>query len=274
MNKLYFSLVVICLLFSGSCKKNTVDNETVSTTDYALATQEFMQIFLNVNESCTHQKGIYSPFTITVLPTCRADSVTGDTTHDLQGTFTNTSSPPLLWMQYTNCQGPDGKTRNGTIKVSFSQQYNIVGSIATITLSNYTVNGVLYQGTISLTRNVNNSFVYSLINGVCVSKTKQINYNCNYIIAFFDNGNTNNLGDDYAQVLGNSNGKNREGKPFDLSISDPIIKRTDCSWISQGKANLTPEGLHVRAVDFGGGICDDVASFVVDGQTFTVHMSK
>ncbi len=276
MNKLHLSFSVCCLLIVGSCKKTQVDNETTSSTDFALISQEFMQILPAINERAVAEKGLYklgnpgnSPFSV-----CLIDSLSGDTTHDNQGTFTNTINLPVMWLQYSNCTGTDGKLRNGTIKVSFTKKYNVIGSLATATLVNYSVNGVSCQGTITSTRNSANAFTCNVVNGVFTNGSWTSKYSCSTIVTLFDNGTPSNISDDYVQVLGNANGTNRESRNYDVTISESVKKRTDCSWISQGIVRLTPTGLHTRTIDFGNGTCDDVAAFVIDSQTFTIHMSK
>src|SRR5438552_16779705 len=114
MKKLYYLFVCLILLVFSSCKKNAVDNETVSTTDYALVSQEFIQLSMNMNESAIHQKGLYDLYSAAVISAGRIDSLSGDTTHDVQGAFTNITNLPTLWLQYANYTGPDGKIRNGT----------------------------------------------------------------------------------------------------------------------------------------------------------------
>jgi len=276
MNKLYFSIAISCLLVVGSCKKTQIDNETTSSTDFALVSQEFMQILPGINERAVAEKGLYklsspgnSPFSV-----CMIDSLSGDTTHDAQGVFTNAANLPVMWLQYSNCTGADGKLRSGTIKVSFTKKYNVIGSVATATLVNYSVNGVSCQGTLTIVRNSANSFTYNVANGVFTNNSWTSKYSCSTIVTLFDNGTPGTLNDDYVQVLGNANGTSREGKNYDVTISESLKKRMDCPWISQGIAKLTPTELHTRTIDFGNGNCDDVAAFVIDSQTFTIHLSK
>ena|ERR1035437_9216918 len=275
MNKLYFSIFVCCILILDSCKKTQVDNETTSSTDFALVSQEFMQLFTNINISAVNQKGFYnSTISITYISLNQTDSLSGDTTHDAQGTFTNTTNLPVLWIRYTNCMGADGKSRNGIIKISFTQQYNVIGSVATATLVNYSVNGVSCQGTITITRNAANAFTYNVADGVFTNSSWTSKYSCSTIVTLFDNGTLSTISDDYVQVLGNASGTNREKINYTATISESLKKRADCSWISQGVASLTPKDLHTRTIDFGNGTCDDVAAFVIDSQTFTLHLSK
>jgi hypothetical protein len=277
MKKPFFLLILCYLFITYSCKKIQVDNETTSCTDYAQVSQEFMQIFLHVNGHASAEKGLYKlgnpgnlPFSV-----CPDDSLTGDTVNNAQGVFTDTLKLPVMWLQYHNCTGTDGKTRNGTIKVSFTKKYTVTGCVATVSLINYSVNGLSCTGTLSIIRNAANTFTYNISNGTLGNGTSwNIKYNCSAIVTWFDNGTPGITSDDYIQALGNAGGTNRENRNYDVTINDPVKKRADCAWISQGKVSLTPAGLHTRTVDFGNGNCDDIASFVLDSQTFSIHMSK
>jgi hypothetical protein len=272
MRKVFALFSVCCVLLSSSCKKTQVDNEATSSTDFALLAQEFMQILPAINERATPKPGLGSSAGTTFI-VCPADSLTGDTTHDAAGTYTNLSNLPVLWIQYANCPGTDGKTRNGTIKIFFTKKYNIIGCVATVTLLNYTVNGVSCKGTISITRNASNSFTYNVTDGSFSGSNWTTKFSCSAIATLFDNGTTAG-NDDYLQLLGNANGTNRENRKYDVTISESLKKRVDCAWISQGIAGITPAELHTRTVDFGNGNCDDIASFTIDSQTFTIHISK
>jgi hypothetical protein len=272
MNKVYLLFVTCGFLLFTSCKKTAVDNETTSSTDYAMLSQEFMQILPAVNERAVAEKGLGSTVTST-FSVCPIDSLSGDTTHNSTGVFTDTTNLPVMWLKYNNCVGSDGKTRNGTIKISFTKKYNVIGCVATATLSNYSVNGVSYTGVLSITRNSANEFTYNITDGTFKSNTFTTKFSCNAIATLSDNG-TPTVNDDFLMILGNANGTNRDNHKYDVTISESLKKRADCPWISQGKASLTPEGLHTRAIDFGNGNCDDIASFVLDSQTFTIHLSK
>lgn len=259
------------ILVLSACKKKEVDNETTSATDFARVQQEFMQIIMAINERAASEKalGATSISTFTVCPT---DTLTGDTTHDTLGVFTNTANLPTLTLNYNGCAGPDGKTRNGIIAVSFSKKYNVAGCVAKITLTGYDVNGTSCQGTATLTRNSVNTFGFVITDGSFVgSKTTKLSGTLSATL--FDNSTTV-FSDDNIEFTGSISGTNQDSRKYTATINQPLKKRADCAWICQGTASLTPDGLHSRVLNFGNGNCDDIASFVLDSQTFTLHMSK
>ena len=78
--------------------------------------------------------------------------------------------------------------------------------------------------------------------------------------------------DDIFSISGSSSGKNREGRTFTTTITNPLIKKTNCKWLSSGTLELTPNGFAARTVDFGSGTCDDDATFTVNGQTISFKL--
>jgi hypothetical protein len=276
MNKLFFLPTLICLVLIVSCKKTQVDNETTSSTDFALVCEEFFQILPNVNEKAVVKQGLFKLSNPHNLPLSvgLSDSLSGDTAHDALGVFTNTANLPVLWLKYNNNLGNDGKTRNGAIKISFTKKYNVIGTVATITFVNYSVAGISCQGTLTITRNTYNSFAYTVTDGLLAANNWSSKFAGNMALTLFDNSTPNDASDDYVQALGNGNGTNRDNKKYEFTITESLKKNANCAWISQGLTNITPSGLHTRSLNFGNGTCDDVAAFTIDSQTFTVHMSK
>ncbi|MGZ3941456.1 MAG: hypothetical protein ACXVOH_04825, partial [Bacteroidia bacterium] len=256
---LFFLSFVIIL---SACKKKEVDNETTSATDFARIQQEFMQIVMAVNERAANEKALGAT-SVTNFSLCPTTTLTGDTTHDTLGVFTNTTNLPTLSLNYSVCTGPDGKTRNGgTISVTFSKKYNVVGCIAKITLTGYDVNGASCQGTATLTRNSANTFSFVITDGSFVgSKTTKLS---GTLSATINDNSTVFFSDDSIEFTGSVSGTDQDNKKYTATISQALKKRADCAWICQGTASLTPDGLHTRTLNFGNGNCDDIASFVLD----------
>ena len=54
---------------------------------------------------------------------------------------------------------------------------------------------------------------------------------------------------------GTATAVNRNGKDFTATITEPLIKRANCRWISQGVIDFSV-GDRARSLDFGDGACD------------------
>ena len=115
-------------------------------------------------------------------------------------------------------------------------------------------------------------FQVEIINGVCTGGTGwTIKYSSNKTITMNNNGTPLVFVDDFTTVSGTSNGTNREGRNFSVTINS-IIKPLNCKWITSGSLDLTPEGLSKRTVDYGNGACDDDATYTVNGQTIAFKL--
>jgi hypothetical protein len=274
MKKKYFLSAACILLLILGCKKTKIDNETASSTDFSLASQEFFQVLIHINEHAVAEKGLNNITSTSYTTSCLLDSLRGDTTHDTLGTFTNTANLPTMKLQYNNCTGADGKARTGVVQVSFTKKYDVIGSVATAMLINYSVSGFNFTGTLTITRNSATSFAYTVKDGVCTSGSTVVKYSAGLTVTLFDNGTPSMSSDDYVQATGTVNGVTRENRLYAAAIGDALKKRSDCAWIGQGTVSISPDQLDTRKLDFGKDVCDDVATFTVDEQTYTVHLSK
>src|ERR1700741_1299391 len=160
MKKYSIALLVCSVSISitiVSCKKHTVDNEVQSVIDNAICEQEFMRIPVTVNGRAMLADGIKKMmpgYQQIMSGTCPKDSVTGDTSGYASGAYTNATNLPGLQLDWgSGCTDQlDAVMRSGKLNSTFSKPYSQVGSIVTISLSNYKAGSVTYSGTIKVTR--------------------------------------------------------------------------------------------------------------------------
>jgi hypothetical protein len=138
-------------------------------------------------------------------------------------------------------------------------------AVATTTVSfvNYIVDGVVYDGTVIVTKSLN-SLTTKVIGGHCTNSAWNIYYDCDKTL-------TKNTNGDFT-ISGTASGTNRDGRKFNTNILSPIFKPANFKFITSGTLELTPDGYKTRTVDFGNGSLDNQATFTVDGQTFTFTM--
>lgn len=75
--------------------------------------------------------------------------------------------------------------------------------------------------------------------------------------------------DDSEEVIGSSNGKNREGKEFTATITSALVYAYACEDINgpvKGAIDLVVNGTK-SVVDYGTGTCDKVYTITTDGET-------
>ena len=71
-------------------------------------------------------------------------------------------------------------------------------------------------------------------------------------------------------IKGGADGTDRNGKAFSVSIDDsnPLVRKTGCTYISKGAQTLKLEGKKDRIIDYGDGSCDNKATLTIDGNVF------
>jgi len=263
------AVTVIAVTFN-SCKKVEPDTETQSAVDNNICETEFTKSMSTVNSFAIKENGIKSLLdykngrssgpTVTVDP---ADTLDG--------------FPVTMVIDYGTTgiiDSIDHKVRKGTITCVFSNYWHIVGSYVKVNLDNFTVNGVTYAcDSMKVTHSATNAFQHQVFEGKCMNASWNLEWS-----ALRTYTQTAGAGDfdpynDVFSLTGNANGVNREGKAYEVHIASPIVKRSSCSWIESGRLDLTPEGLATRSIDFGTGNCDNQATLIINGNTFTFSMN-
>lgn len=281
MKKLTFKgmLLLGAVAFSlNSCKKEEPDTETQSSTDNSLAEGEFSRVFPETNSFAINEPGVHRYANTSTSPSLLFGCTT-ITPPDSTAIATN-AWPRTITIDYgTGCVSNDGKTRAGKLIVTISESWDSTGANMTIVPTNYSVtspgaSAINYGGTITVVKNSNTSYSYSVSQGKCWATGWTIDWNCNRTVTQTAGASTIINGfDDEFTTYGSANGTNRNGKKFDVNVpaSNPIVRKMSCRWITSGIIELTPEGLPTRTIDFAypnGGQCDDKATLTIKGNTF------
>ena len=268
-------LIASSIITLSSCKKKTeVDNETQSVVDNAICEQQFMAFQPVVNEKGIHEKGIKRTngtggvWTIlgaisgTNTPNVQTDTVVNPANGEYQ------NGPVTFEIDYGTIGVPfmDGTTKFGKIHITTLKRWSSLNNPVTVDLVGFKSNNINYSGQIKIIRPDTNSLTVEVINGHCTDGSWNIDYTGSKTMTKLA-GTT----DDYS-ITGNSTGKNRDGKNFTTTITNPIIKKASCKWITSGTLDLTPDGFKTRTVDFGNGTCDDDATYTVNGQTVSFKL--
>jgi hypothetical protein len=245
-----------------------VDNETQSVVDNAICEQQFMSIQPIVSDKSISEQGVKR------INTCESfNIVSGDTT-DANNDKVYDNGPVTFQIDYgTGCVGSDGVLRTGKINFTTAKRWSVYNNTVTIDLVGYKANTVSYSGQLKITRPDSLTITTEVINGHCTDGNWNIDYACTKTMKQIAGYNTKgDVSDDEFSFTGSSNGKNREGRNFTTSITNALIKKMACKYISSGTLELTPDGFKTRTVDFGSGTCDDDATFTVNGQTVSFKL--
>lgn len=271
-NKLFLSsvLLISAITLLDSCKKKKeVDNETQSVVDNAICEQQFMSIQPIVNDKSINEKGVKR------TNACETFNILSGDTTDLNNDKVYDNGPVTFQIDFgtTGCVGSDGVFRTGKINFSTSKRWSIYNNQVTIDLVGYKANNISYTGQIKITRPDSLTITTEVINGHCTDGSWNIDYACTKTMKQTAGYNTKgDVSDDEFSFTGSSNGKNREGRNFTTNITNSLIKKMSCKYITSGTLELTPDGFKTRTVDFGNGSCDDDATFTVNGQTVSFKL--
>lgn len=268
------------LLILVSCRKKEtleVDNETQSVVDNVLAEQEFEAIVPACQQHAINTRGTGAEGTRAVLSCDSLTKISGDTSWAQAGH----SNPVYQFNTSTlNCAStmPDNKPRTGLISIKLTDRVKTPGAKMIIRLNNYKASNFDYtvDSIVVTTISSNNlSTVYNVkvINGAVKQGTITIKFSSDKTVTNYYNGNPAGT-EPYSSTFGTVNGINRQGKAFtgNIPAATPLIKSKKCEFITRGMMELIPQGFKARNVDYGNGICDDAATFSVNGNSISFKL--
>lgn len=206
-----------------------------------------------------------------------ADDCPVITTTAEPGTYPNTITIDFG----TECVGEGGRVRSGQIIITVSDSMSNAGATKTKTFADYTVNGILIQGTYTSVNNGtddagNPSFTHTLSGGSITYPDGTVaTREATHTVTMIEGWDTPlTRWDNVWSITGNSNGVNKNGVTYSSEITEPLIKRHNCRWIVSGVKTITRDG-EVSTLDFGDGNCNRFAILTTsDGETHEIKLPK
>lgn len=195
-------------------------------------------------------------------------------------TLDTTASPKVLTIDFgeENCLCNDGRYRRGKILISFTGRYKKPGSVITTGFDNYFVNDNQVDGTKVVTnmgKNDDNQPYFSVVvTGVIYLKNDggTISWNATKTRTWVEGYTTKFIRDDVYLIEGEAEGVRPSGLTWEREIINPLRKELNCKWIVSGTIELRPQDKPVRLLDYGDGSCDNVATVIIDGVTYTITL--
>jgi hypothetical protein len=181
-----------------------------------------------------------------------------------------------------------GHLRSGKIRTVYTGRLIEPGSSATTTFDNFKIDSVSVEGTHRIT-NTTGSVAGSNQRQFKIEVTggKLTRPNGNYIewnsvrthTQIEGNGSVTPA-DDIFSVRGSASGKVKRENIIVLwnsEITEPLIKKFVCHWISKGRIRTVRQGLPantpwVAILDYGAGACDNGATLTVNGNTHQITL--
>ena len=254
-------LFIAIATLAASCRKERRDTLGSSiSTDNNTAENMFSDMFKVVNDISSETEGIREDL-IGCIDTIIVDTL---------------SNPKTILIDFgdDDCVGYDGRTRKGTLFITYTGRYREPGTTITITPDNYSVNGYLLQGqkTIeNLGLNASGQLHYAItVSGTVTAPDNSwtISYEANRVRTWIEGQNTLMLWDDVYEINGSGSGINRNGVAYTSTITYPLRAQVGCNWIVSGRITVEPEGYATRYINFGLGECDSGFTVTVNGNVY------
>jgi hypothetical protein len=253
-----------------SCKKETSasDSDAVVEATYELtaenATADFMAEDDNdVLMEASQDKGLlgnFAPLTESNnLLACANVSVTPQTG------FPKT----ILIVFDSTCTNQAGVRRSGTVRIVVSDTLRKSGSTAVMTFENYYVNRFKREGTHTFTNTSapgGRSWQRKITGGKITAPNGVFWLHESVKDVVQTAGvSTNSLFDDIFSATGNATVTNASGVTRTATIQEALQKKYICSNIDQGRIRFQGPN-HFAVLDYGNGICDNLAAISIDGR--------
>lgn len=271
LNKIFTYLLLPSAFFLASCEKDAEDYDPEVEATFKMSEDQAISESFNDDANViffetTANAGLIGARTNQFFQSTNSTSC-ASVTITPQNSF-----PKTIVIDFdAGCTSADGVSRKGKINVVLSDSVHHPGAKAVMTFDNYYVQNFKVEGTItwtntstpnglSWTRQIENGKVTVPLGGYYWqhSGTKTV----------VQTGGANtplNLLDDVYSITGNHTVINPAGKTRTATITEALIKQTTCHNVSQGKIKLEGPN-HYAMIDYGTGICDNVATVTIDGN--------
>ncbi len=196
-------------------------------------------------------------------------------------TINLTSTPYTMTIDFgtSNCMCNDGRYRRGIINVTFTGNYREEGTIITYTFNEYYVDNNQVEGTKIVTnmgQNVEGNIYYTIEVGGFINLANNggtITWNASKVREWIEGSETVlDLSDDVYLITGVVNGIRPDGQSWTREVTTPLRVEIECRWIVSGTMEITPENEPVVFMDWGDGECDNIATVIVYGVTYTIFL--
>ena len=273
--RLSLLVAVVALLFTA-CKKEELTEVMDTVTPETISKMEtlFDDIDYEVDYRIEEKSGIVLDGKDEAEAGLEKDNCPTITWSAPPGTFPNT----VVIDFGDGCVSATGRVKAGQIVVNQSAPMPQPGATRSITLVNFSIDSVGLEGTKTVTNNGpagpgQRSFTYNLVGGQATFPNGTVaTRDATRTLTQLDGLGTDTFIDDIFAITGNTTGVNRNGVPYSMTITEPLIKERNCLWFISGTKELT-YGPHFRSIDFGNGFCDNLAQVCnVSGQCVTINL--
>jgi len=178
------------------------------------------------------------------------------------------------------CLGRDGRTRKGKIIINYTGRLLVPGNSASVSFDGYSVNDIQVSGSYKIT---NTGTTAARAFTIEVSKAKLTQPNGNFTEWNSTRSIVQVAGeltpvialDDVFSVGGEANGMVKRGDKiyqWSTRITESLVKRFNCPRIVRGTIELRKGNTAIAVLDYGSGVCDNKATFTVNGTVYEITL--
>lgn len=261
---LFFLLALVAtLVVFNACKKDEAQNADVTTSEDLATAQDFSdQTDIDIDIAIEERGGNQDCPVVTLA--------------NPWGTWPNT-----ITIDYGDgCTRPDGRVLKGKIIVTQTAEIFSAGAQRTVTHENFFVDDVKVEGTriwVNNGLNANGQWSYTKTSTgmkLTFPDGDAATWAGTHTTTLIEGGNTLTHWDNVWSTTGSASGVNRNGQNWTATITEPIIKRANCRWISDGVIQFTRDG-NTATLNFGNGTCDRFATLTLpNGDVITIRLRR
>ncbi len=269
IKQLLFAFTVLSLAIGfNSCKKNkeTISEEFENTfelsADQAVSnnlSQDAEDVFLEVAQD-NNIAGNFAPEPVNNIIPCATVTITPAS-----------GFPKTIVIDFGTSCTHNGITRSGKINITLTDSVRKVGSIATMTFTNYFVNLYKVEGTYKWT-NTSTSNTRSWDRVTTAGKItapdgRYWNHEGSRSVTQTAGVGTPTPTDDIFSIFpGTHTVTNSSNISRTCTILEALQRKVNCPNIDKGKIKVQGPN-HYAVIDFGDGTCDNLATLSIDGRT-------
>jgi len=188
----------------------------------------------------------------------------------------------------SGCLCNDGHVRKGKIISVFTDRLSVPGASATTSFDNYWVDSIHVEGSHSITNTMTTAnsilqFTVDLDTKLTKTNGNYTEWHSHYVMTKSEGLTSYPLSQAFKIWPGSASGKVRRNDiltAWRAEITDTLIKRYSCRWISKGRVRIVRENLSANSpwigeLDYGfpnNGGCDNRAILHVNGRVHEITL--
>jgi hypothetical protein len=186
------------------------------------------------------------------------------------------------------CTGADGHTRYGKIIIVYTARLLVPGASASVEFESFKIDDIAVQGkfkiqnTTASTPGANQKQFTITVRDAKLTKPNgnYTEWKSDRIITQVEGNGTMLPFDDILRIEGSAQGRVKRGNVlvgWKSDITEPLIKKFTCPWISKGvvktrRENLSATSPWVAVLNFGAGNCDYQATLTINGIVHNIEL--